>query len=85
MAGASLVPRIPTQSRERKRQICLCPQRGRELIWACGRPRESFRFWWGKENECVRVPARVYMSEGGRRAAGMAEKRKGLAVQHAKP
>lgn len=25
LAGASLVPGIPTQARERKRQICFCP------------------------------------------------------------
>lgn len=56
LAGASLVPRILTQARKRKRQICFCPRRGRGQISACGKPQESLKFGWRKESECARVP-----------------------------
>jgi hypothetical protein len=45
----------PNASEKEETQDLFLPAAGKGTD--LGRPRELFSFWWGKESECVRVPA----------------------------
>lgn len=73
---SSLVPRIPSQARKRKRQISFCPRQGRGQIRKTPR---TVPFLVGQgERVCACARVSVYeRGAGGHPAEGMAEKRRG--------
>ena len=79
MAGAQLVPRIPTQARKRKRQICFLPAAGKGADLGLREAPRVVQILVGEgERVCACACVSVYERGAGERlAAGMAEKRRG--------